>query len=733
MIRGLFSSTSNRLPLEDVLELANEQLDSAHNTSTPEKALILCGNAKASIKDAENILNKRVKGQTLNDDIANAYQRHGKLLEELGQHSKAQKSYSKAKKWGYIHIATLQIGSTTRPTNPNDFIHRSLCPPTSLLAASSITPCVYLGVSDINNQIPIHQGHTDNANLSKIMDRMHVTSEERARTQQTIFRRDVVPSAAKFVLPELCGRISTTFQLAHCLSLLHHSLDSNEGLSKAESDWSQAVDNDPGEKERLRTMATDVIRAFVRDELKRPETVVETVGLAAVLDQDDLMKLLEVFVNGIEQSVLLEVNLLDGLSYLMKNAPQGSFDPDDLVRILELLSTRLKSTHQQSTQHTYILALTVSRVLDSMVDSQVEGLSREQLHEPLSQYLQDLQKSSDPRLVYQAAYAYQSLQHVPNDETFLKSMMRRTGNVVRGISGVVSAVKAVDLDRFIDGLQHIQEGLSGVKDTIYIVNDAYKDAKELVESGQGFLESLKEGLSFSRKSAWYPALRGLDSLIQEGRLIGFEKLIRSAPCRQDPAFQWGVCQRLGEVASNTVWDTETRQSAISFLGEMYMGDSQRGQQIHIKQWIFRILSMLANLHEGDVASSAKKQLQELESVGDSKKDVSHRSNIGDDKELPALTLALPSLQQSRLLDIVQNKADVEAPLRQLRHERLKGGGRDVYISPKARYHSNATDSFDLTSKVQEFLGTQKKVFLVLGDSGSGKSTFNRTLEMDLWN
>ncbi|KAF9163842.1 hypothetical protein BGX20_001179 [Mortierella sp. AD010] len=530
MIRNFFSSSSSRLPLEDVLELANQHLDNARDASTPTEALHLCSNAKSAIKDAENILNKRAKGQTLNNDIANAYQRHGELLEKLGQQTKAEKSYTKAKKWGYVHIATLQIESTT----------------------------VVLGTPDDSNPTPHRQGHTDDAIPARV-ESQPVPNKDIAQVQQIIFAQDTSPTIARFALPEPGGRIASTSQLAYCVNLLHHSLDSNEGLDKAESDWSQATGEDPGEKERLQTMTTDVIRAFVRDELKGSDAVAETVELATVLEQDDFRKLLEVFVDGIGQSVLLKVHLLDGLACLMKNAPQGSLDPDDLIRILELLNAQLKGTHKQSTQHIYLLSMTISRVLDSMVDSQVKGLSREQLHEPLSQYLQGLQKSSDPRLVYQAAYAYQSLQHVPDDERFLKSMMRRTGKVVRGISGLVSAVKAIDLNQFVDGLQHIQEGVLDLKDTITLVTDAYKDVKALVESGQGFLESLKDGFSFSRRSAWYPALRGLDSLIQEGRLIEFEKLIRSAPCRQDPAFQWGVCQRLGEIASSTAWDTKTRE------------------------------------------------------------------------------------------------------------------------------------------------------------------------------
>ncbi|KAF9992107.1 hypothetical protein BGZ80_008707, partial [Entomortierella chlamydospora] len=211
---------------------------------------------------------------------------------------------------------------------------------------------------------------------------------------------------------------------------------------------------------------------FVRDELKTSDIVFEAVSLAPVLEQDEFQKLLRVFVDGINQSLLLETHLLEGLAYLIKNAPPGDLDSDDLVNILELLGTRLKGTRPQSTQHLCQLVLAVSSVLDSMVDSQVKGIEREQLHELLSQYLKDLQQSSDPRLAYQAAYAYQALQYIPDDETILQTMLRRTGKVMKGISVVVSAVKAIDLDKFIDGLQHIQEGLKGAEEVISTVGSA---------------------------------------------------------------------------------------------------------------------------------------------------------------------------------------------------------------------------------------------------------------------
>ncbi|KAF9992870.1 hypothetical protein BGZ80_008378, partial [Entomortierella chlamydospora] len=105
-----------------------------------------------------------------------------------------------------------------------------------------------------------------------------------------------------------------------------------------------------------------------------------------------------------------------------------------------------------------------------------------------------------------------ALQYIPDDETILQSMMRRTGKVVQGISGVVSAVKALDLVGFIEGLQNVQQGVAGAEKVIGLVSDACSNAVALIENGQGLLASLKESLNFKHKGSWYPALRGLDRL-----------------------------------------------------------------------------------------------------------------------------------------------------------------------------------------------------------------------------
>jgi len=414
-------------------------------------------------------------------------------------------------------------------------------------------------------------------------------------TLEHIFVENLRPPSIRFKLPEADERLHDTPQLACCLALIQTSQPPDDILDTATRDWLRTVEKDMDEKNRLGTMATDIVRAFKRDEIKDAKAVAEVVYLAPVLNKDAFQDLLSEFYSGIDHSGLLKFHQLEGLAQLIQSADPGYLSADDLVKILGLLSSRLRDTHQQSTQHMHQLTLAVTHVLDAMADTKVTGLDREKLHEPLSSYLSELKGSSDPYLVFQAAYAYQALLCVPDNETAWQAAMRRTGKVIQGLSGLVSAVKGLDLIMFIEGLGDIQKGFEGVSKVAEIVVTAYDNVTTLAQSGQSFVDSLKEGLSFERKRDWYSALRGADVMIRDGELATFKELVYKAPCRRDPAFQWGVCLRLGEIAVNPVWDANTRRSAVSFLGEIYREDGVWGQHSSIKQWILNILMQASSL------------------------------------------------------------------------------------------------------------------------------------------
>ena len=428
---------------------------------------------------------------------------------------------------------------------------------------------------------------------SQALVRTHVTPT----IPSHIFAENVRPPAIEYKLPGLDERLTDTPQLAYCLYLLKSDRSPDDTLDPAAHNWLNTTKKDLDEQDRLKSMATELIKAFKRDELKDAKTVAEVVYLAPVLDKDSFQALLSIFYSGIDPSKLLKVHHLEGLAQSIQSAAQGHLNADDLVKILGLLNTRLRDTHQQSSDHMHQLTLAISHVLEAMADTKVTGLDRERLHEPLSTYLKELKESEDPYLVYQAAYAFQALLCVPDDETAWQAAMRRTGRVIQGVSGVVSAVKGLDLSKFIEGLGDIQKGFEGASKAIEIIKKAYDGVTSLAQSGQSLLESLKEGFSFERKRDWYSALRGADTLIREGDLATFKELVYVAPCQLDPAFQWGVCQRLGKIATNPMWDADTRRGSIEFLGEIYSNDEVWGQHASVKQWILNILMQLASASE----------------------------------------------------------------------------------------------------------------------------------------
>lgn len=168
---------------------------------------------------------------------------------------------------------------------------------------------------------------------------------------------------------------------------------------------------------------------------------------------------------------------------------------------------------------------------------------------------------------------------------------------MKGISGLVSAVKGLDLNGFMAGLQSIQEGFDGVQQVLEQVTTAYEGVITVYEGEHDLIASLKQGTTFNRKRAWYSALRGADTLIEGGELAKFKILVSEAVCRCEPAFQWGVCQRLGNLAANPLWGIETRQGAVRFLEDIYRGDLTGSQHLPVKTYILDILKQLSKMDQ----------------------------------------------------------------------------------------------------------------------------------------
>ncbi|KAF9090389.1 hypothetical protein BGX23_005996 [Mortierella sp. AD031] len=568
--------------------------------------------------------------------------------------------------------------------------------------------------------------HAVSVTAMKSPDLTPLSSTLPIKPRLDVYLKNVASPVVNVSLPKFGARIDNTPQLALCARLLPKDPDtldeSNESsqdtLTETDRfDWLKAIKQDPVEQDHIRWLANRMVDEFAKDATKDSVALAEAVLLGPALEREYYRKLLACVLKEFDESRILDANLLQGLVQLVQSASEGFLVADDLVKILDILRRHLEGTHQQSIDHPFHLTLAVSRILDVMADHKVQDLDRVVQHEPLSAVLSILKSNPDPYLLFQASYAFQALQYVPDNETALQAVIRHSGGVADSLIKI-SGVLKLDLSSALEGLRGLQGAVSS---TYEIAGSVYDGVRSLMESGRGVLDSLREGFGSGHKRPWYPALRVAHASVYTGQLADLNKLICKAPCRRDPLFQWGICQLLGEIATDSIWDIATRQHAIDLLGALFKDDDEWGQDESVKTWMLNIFGQLGRAPEHAVKVSAL--LQNL--------------NVDQDtiSSLPyPLRSHLPMPASSPTLAKVQDIPYVEYDLHQYQVLRLKQSHQTVYIPPSAKPDLTAKDSdiFPLMEKVDQFLAGNREVMLILGDSGSGKSTFNRYLEHRLW-
>ncbi|KAF9277587.1 hypothetical protein BGZ88_001072, partial [Linnemannia elongata] len=481
-----------------------------------------------------------------------------------------------------------------------------------------------------------------------------------------IFLENMSPPVSMVSLPEIGSRINTTPQLALCLGLLSNGIDTidqqenpSQVLSSgttAELAWIKVMKEDPIEQERLRWLGARMIDEFAKDVSKDSTEIAEMVLIGPVLDNEHFRRLLSCTITAFDQAVLLDVDLLQGLVQLVQSAPSEVLLPDDLVKILRVLRVRLQDTHQQSSVHPFHLTLAVSRLLDVMAEHKVKDLDRVEEHEPLFGVLSGLKASSNPYLMYQACYASQALQYIPNNESPLQAVLRHSAGVVDGLVNVTAMFK-LDLGVVLEGLGKLQEALGGV---VEVASGVYSGTCSLMESGGGVMESLKVGLGSGQKRPWYTAIRVAYALVQAGQLKDLNTLIYEAPCRHDPLFQWGICQLLGEITFDNIWDTGVRLQAIDLLGELYKNNPLWGQDDSVRTWMLNIIRQLGATADQVVSDNALALLKDLNPDQDTAT-----------RLLYPLRNRLPLPATSPTLACVQNIPPLEYDLHKHKVQRLK--------------------------------------------------------------
>ncbi|KAF9087057.1 hypothetical protein BGX29_001056, partial [Mortierella sp. GBA35] len=309
-------------------------------------------------------------------------------------------------------------------------------------------------------------------------------------------------------------------------------------------------------------------------------------------------------------------------------------------------------------------------------------------------------------------------------------ILRHAGNITMGLLGVASVCK-LDFNGFSEGATQLYDTTVSA---LEVGSKAVEGAQSIMESGQGLLTSIKGGILSGGRQVWYLALREAQEHVKNGRLADFNRIVFEAPCRRDVEFLWGICQLLGEVAVDPLWDVSIRQHALDFLAELYKNDTIRTPDEGSDACILHFLRQASAMPDTAISDHARLLLRGLDKHESVVKQNLYRDCLVQPLDPYPIKVLTVDPTPSTLLARVQAIPDVEYGLHRLKQQRLGDHREGVYIPPQAKPSLQAKDDtlFPLMEKVQEFFSSQRQVLLLLGDSGAGKSTFNLELEHTLW-
>ncbi|KAF8962801.1 hypothetical protein BGZ46_001109 [Entomortierella lignicola] len=510
-------------------------------------------------------------------------------------------------------------------------------------------------------------------------------------------------------MPAVGEVMDHTVQLVQGIRLLAESSESSTTTlltsNSSLSEWVQAIKEHPAEIEYLHHLANKMVERFIALPYKGPDNIREIVLLGLILDKDTHRKLLNSFLGEFEKSSLVDLDLLLGMIQLVQDAPPKSLRSDSLIQIIRAIRRRLEDPAQKKGEYLANLVLSATRILIIMVACEVKELDRVQEHEPLMKLLVSLKDSTDPLVRFQAKYACQVFRSIPDDETGFQEFRRHVVDFTGGLFQMSHLIK-MELDGVVDGLPGVIKG------------------------GRGLLGMMKKALATEGGSPWYQSVLQAEKLAQQGKLADLNKLICEGPCRRAPLFQWGVCQLLGEIAVDQSWNSDTRSQAVKLLGQMFKFNIGPEGNVEIRKWVLTVLNHILNCQPSFASTTPPLYIQV--------RDLIRELGRGQDQSffyVHPLRSQLPSPKASSLLKDVNDKPDIELLLQRLRLRRRNDFDSEAVFVPqlsKLNLQAKEDKLTPLKQRVDTFLAGNRQVFLILGDSGAGKSTFIRKLEYDLW-
>lgn len=440
-----------------------------------------------------------------------------------------------------------------------------------------------------------------------------------------------------------------------------------------------------------------------------------------------------------QKSVFLEPNLLQALSDAIRFTNPRFLDQDDLVAILKFVVSKKDAIHEQekTLQKLYVVLHVTANILQVMGDANVEKLSYDATHDPLYKLLDKLSNHEDWRISTQAAYAKESLLRINHDKS--KFML------------------------FFDGLMNFSAGVGNV-----VVATTYYSPAALLSAYGNFKKAIHMQ---SKPESWYNHIRFFMLMLEQS--YKEEELFKLFDDELNDSFKtlpenefFLLLRALTEALLETSAKHKmprNKLSALALLEKIYSDDKKWGDLspkmgglkndkekavTPVKVTILRqIKSVAVSSDDENLRAKAKEALGRIQKAAENDfqkgwlkaakipADLSklklrpHAPSHADRYSTPGMELLEDVNKQqpvlSSLVSEMKRKYDEDKTEIQ---ELLK-----TYIAPSGSTDSAFQDPFPLEPEIMKFLNDKdRKVLLLSGGAGSGKTTFGKYLTYILW-
>jgi len=475
-------------------------------------------------------------------------------------------------------------------------------------------------------------------------------------------------------------------------------------------------------------LALRIIDAFGEHSYKTPALLKEVTMLARGGNGPISHEILRLLFTQIQSAPLLDLDYLQALRDTLRATDPEQFDPDDLVNILKTLCLKYDSFHKQETtlSKQYQLLHTLSEVLDAMGDANVKELSYDAQHDPLYRQLDELASHEDWQIAAKASYAREALRRIGHDKSKLALYLRRGCSLLQGINHLKAVVTNKELAELFA---------------------AFNDFKEALHT-QG------------KQHSWYDELRFMLSLKELGQIQAFEEYFKSTsstlPEKERPHFLMGVSNALIEIIEQD--PDATRMEALSFLCDLYLDEALWGSmnwalvKLHldsgekivskVRVGILTRLKEWSCIDDGEFTVACRARLEQIQKEAKSSMQKKWLTQAGIPSNLKSLKITAKAEHlviepSTELLNEAKIKPKMIPELiRSMKQSYLNDP--DIkellanYIAPTGATDLSCQITFPLEEEVRKFFATEKKVFLLLGGAGAGKTTFGKRLVYDLW-